>query len=55
MTEPWCDKAQGVSAPHNATKAAIGKLRANGYLAVLCTGRPLSYLPDNAEELPFDG
>lgn len=49
------DKAQGVSAPTNATKAAIGKLRANGYLAVLCTGRPLSYLPDNAEELPFDG
>ncbi len=49
------DKAQGVPAPTSTTKAAVGKLRENGYLAVLCTGRPLSYLPDNAQELPLDG
>ncbi len=49
------DKAQGVPNPTSATKAAISKLKENGYLAVLCTGRPLSYLPDNADELLFDG
>lgn len=48
------DKAQGVSAPTAGTKDAIQQLKRNGYLAVLCTGRSFSYVPENAKELAFD-
>lgn len=48
------DKMQGVPVPTSATKQAVAKLRKNGYLAVLCTGRPLAYVPQDAKDLAFD-
>lgn len=49
------DRDQGVSAPTAKSRDAIRQLKQNGYLAVLCTGRSLAYIPQDAKNLEFDG
>lgn len=40
------DETEGIYYPTHATKEAISRLRQNGYLSVLATGRSLCYIPD---------
>ncbi len=47
------DENAGISMPTECTRGAIRKLRENGYLAVLATGRAASYVYDTGIE--FDG
>jgi Cof subfamily protein (haloacid dehalogenase superfamily) len=48
------DCAQGMKSVLDSTKEAIKKLRENGHLAVLATGRPKSFLDDEITKLDFD-
>lgn len=48
------DKERGVPAPTARTKEALSRLKENQYLKVLCTGRPMAYIPQDAKELEFD-
>ena len=47
------DVAAGVPVASEATRQAIAQLRANGYLAMLCTGRAVSYASESGAA--FDG
>ena len=47
------DEHAGILMPTTATRNAIRKLRENGYLAILATGRALPYIYDTGVE--FDG
>lgn len=49
------DKKQGVLSPTAGTQEAIEQLGKSGYLAILCTGRALCYIPEKAKNLAFDG
>lgn len=48
------DCAQGMNCMLDSTKQAIRKLRENGHLVVLATGRPKSFLNDEIKNLNFD-
>lgn len=48
------DCAKGMNYTLDSTKEAIKKVRKNGYLAVLATGRPKSFLYEEITELGFD-
>lgn len=41
--------------PSEKTKEAIRKLRENGYLTMLATGRPMSFVDEALKDLNFDG
>ena len=47
------DEHAGILKPTEATREAIRKLRENGYLAILATGRAIPYIYDMGVE--FDG
>ncbi|MGG5460618.1 HAD family hydrolase [Clostridium sp. B9] len=44
-----------ISKPSQKTKEAITKLKENGYLTMLATGRPMSFVDDGLKDLNFDG
>ena len=49
------DCGKGLYKPSNKTKEAIKKLKENGYLTILATGRPMSFVDDGLKELELDG
>lgn len=49
------DCRKGIDKPSAKTKEAIKRLRENGYLTILCTGRPLSFLDESLLDLGLDG
>ncbi|WP_373205829.1 HAD family hydrolase [Clostridium tertium] len=49
------DWRKGIYTPTNATKEAINKLKANGYLTVLATGRPKSSITNEIVDLGLNG
>ncbi|MCX0371380.1 HAD family hydrolase [Clostridium perfringens] len=49
------DCGKGLYKPSNKTKEAIKKLKDNGYLTILATGRPMSFVDDGLKELELDG
>lgn len=48
-----CNK--GLDKPSIKTKEAIKKLKENGYLTMLATGRPMSFVDDGLKDLGLDG
>ncbi|MGL5575688.1 MAG: HAD family hydrolase [Sarcina sp.] len=49
------DCRKGIEEPSQKTKDAIKKLRENGYLTILATGRPMSFLAEPLLTLGLDG
>lgn len=48
------DCAQGMNCVLNSTEEAIKRIKRNGHLAVLATGRPKSFLNEEITKLDFD-
>ena len=49
------DCVKGVYKPSDKTKEAIKKLKEKGYLTILATGRPMSFLDEGLKSLDLDG
>lgn len=49
------DCRRGIDSPSEKTKEAIKRLKEHGYLTILATGRPLSFLEDSILNLGLDG
>ncbi|MDV4150350.1 Cof-type HAD-IIB family hydrolase [Clostridium sp. AL.422] len=49
------DWTKGIHVPTKATKDSINKLKENGYLTILATGRPKSSITDEIEALGLNG
>ncbi|WP_297522460.1 HAD family hydrolase [uncultured Clostridium sp.] len=49
------DCRRGLEEPSQKTKEAIEKLKENGYLTILATGRPMSFLGESLLTLGLDG
>lgn len=49
------DWTKGIYAPTKTTKEAINKLKENGYLTVLATGRPKNSITDEIADLGLNG
>lgn len=49
------DCRKGIEAPSVKTKESIAKLRENGYLTIMCTGRPMSFLGEELLNIGLDG
>lgn len=49
------DCSKGLYKPSDKTKEAIKKLKENGYLTMLATGRPMSFVDEGLKELELDG
>lgn len=49
------DYNKKISKPSEKTKEAIKKLRDNGYLTMLATGRPMSFVDPSLKDLNFNG
>lgn len=49
------DCRKGIEVPSEKTKEAIDRLKKNGYITVLATGRPLSFLSKELLTLGLDG
>lgn len=49
------DCRKGIETPSDKTKEAINRLKENGYLTVMATGRPMSFLNKNLLSLGLDG
>lgn len=45
----------GIEKPTEKTKEAIKKLKENGYLTLIATGRPMSFLSDELKDLGVNG
>lgn len=46
---------KGIEKPTEKTKEAIRRLKENGYLTLIATGRPMSFLSDELKELGVSG
>ncbi|WP_300261071.1 HAD hydrolase family protein [Clostridium sp.] len=55
MDDTLIDCGKGLYKPSNKTKEAIKKLKDNGYLTILETGRPMNFVDDGLKELELDG
>lgn len=49
------DCVKGIYEPTDKTKKAIKELKNNGYLTILATGRPMSFIDEGLRDLNLDG